>query len=131
MAASKPTCSACCTAASNSDGGLCSCEAWKPMTVTRAPLDRVETRPTSGGRQGRCGAARTRLGARPPTDVRVSTHFRAHKPSKSVKSAHFRGLARQDGTVSDDATAPRSEEHTSELQSREKLVCRLLLAKKK
>src|SRR5690606_41378598 len=28
-------------------------------------------------------------------------------------------------------TASRSEEHTSELQSREKLVCRLLLEKKK
>src|SRR5690606_40285994 len=29
------------------------------------------------------------------------------------------------------ASAPRSEEHTSELQSRENLVCRLLLEKKK
>src|SRR5436309_9831083 len=29
------------------------------------------------------------------------------------------------------ATKPRSEEHTSELQSRENLVCRLLLEKKK
>src|SRR5690606_39849233 len=29
------------------------------------------------------------------------------------------------------AAAPRSEEHTSELQSRENLVCRLLLEKKK
>src|SRR5207302_11040126 len=29
------------------------------------------------------------------------------------------------------AGEPRSEEHTSELQSREKLVCRLLLEKKK
>src|SRR5690606_41000031 len=29
------------------------------------------------------------------------------------------------------ATTPRSEEHTSELQSRENLVCRLLLEKKK
>src|SRR5690349_23883330 len=28
-------------------------------------------------------------------------------------------------------TAPRSEEHTSELQSRRELVCRLLLEKKK
>src|SRR5690606_41531848 len=28
------------------------------------------------------------------------------------------------------STCPRSEEHTSELQSREKLVCRLLLEKK-
>src|SRR5690606_39720816 len=30
-----------------------------------------------------------------------------------------------------DFSSPRSEEHTSELQSREKLVCRLLLEKKK
>src|SRR5690606_41872135 len=30
-----------------------------------------------------------------------------------------------------DAGSPRSEEHTSELQSRENLVCRLLLEKKK
>src|SRR5690606_39574917 len=29
------------------------------------------------------------------------------------------------------SSAPRSEEHTSELQSRENLVCRLLLEKKK
>src|SRR5690606_41809108 len=29
------------------------------------------------------------------------------------------------------SSVPRSEEHTSELQSREKLVCRLLLEKKK
>src|SRR5690606_41675008 len=29
------------------------------------------------------------------------------------------------------STGPRSEEHTSELQSRENLVCRLLLEKKK
>src|SRR3712207_8041244 len=30
-----------------------------------------------------------------------------------------------------DSAAPRSEEHTSELQSRQYLVCRLLLVKKK
>src|SRR5690606_40680619 len=35
------------------------------------------------------------------------------------------------GGVLASATAPRSEEHTSELQSRENLVCRLLLEKKK
>src|SRR5690606_40105670 len=33
------------------------------------------------------------------------------------------------GTVVDGAGEPRSEEHTSELQSRENLVCRLLLEK--
>src|SRR3712207_2216250 len=37
-----------------------------------------------------------------------------------------------DSVVEDDAfLGPRSEEHTSELQSRQYLVCRLLLAKKK
>src|SRR5690606_41123995 len=34
-------------------------------------------------------------------------------------------------TVANDLRYARSEEHTSELQSREKLVCRLLLEKKK
>src|SRR5690606_41289260 len=33
-------------------------------------------------------------------------------------------------TRGNDVFVPRSEEHTSELQSREKLVCRLLLEKK-
>src|SRR5690606_41403831 len=35
------------------------------------------------------------------------------------------------GTILDLVHAQRSEEHTSELQSRENLVCRLLLEKKK
>src|SRR5690606_40306193 len=35
------------------------------------------------------------------------------------------------GHVRSPVVIPRSEEHTSELQSREKLVCRLLLEKKK
>src|SRR5438445_7552304 len=40
------------------------------------------------------------------------------------RRAHLRGRARRAG-------AARSEEHTSELQSRQYLVCRLLLEKKK
>src|SRR5207302_5904957 len=36
-----------------------------------------------------------------------------------------------EGPPARDGRAPRSEEHTSELQSRENLVCRLLLEKKK
>src|SRR3712207_8296814 len=35
------------------------------------------------------------------------------------------------GEPADDVLRPRSEEHTSELQSRQYLVCRLLLEKKK
>src|SRR3712207_7150122 len=45
-----------------------------------------------------------------------------------VAKASVLGAAQFDGTV---AIAQRSEEHTSELQSRQYLVCRLLLEKKK
>src|SRR3989475_8083022 len=38
---------------------------------------------------------------------------------------------RYDGTITNLVLAPRSEEHTSELQSQSNLVCRLLLEKKK
>src|SRR6476620_3692711 len=40
-------------------------------------------------------------------------------------------LPRRSPTHSKDSRSPRSEEHTSELQSRQYLVCRLLLEKKK
>src|SRR3712207_8242894 len=40
-------------------------------------------------------------------------------------------LGRVHGHQGDGRTRPRSEEHTSELQSRQYLVCRLLLEKKK
>src|SRR3712207_6928243 len=42
---------------------------------------------------------------------------------------HYRSLFEE--LLVDDNTADRSEEHTSELQSRQYLVCRLLLEKKK
>src|SRR5687767_15496936 len=41
------------------------------------------------------------------------------------------GLSRAQGLRADGAVVPRSEEHTSELQSLAYLVCRLLLEKKK
>src|SRR5438445_9378421 len=47
-------------------------------------------------------------------------------PGRSVVS---RGACR--GRMPSSPSAPRSEEHTSELQSRQYLVCRLLLEKKK
>src|SRR5690606_41027709 len=40
-------------------------------------------------------------------------------------------LSVEEGVLSSTRDEVRSEEHTSELQSREKLVCRLLLEKKK
>src|SRR5207302_7302349 len=57
-------------------------------------------------------------------------HRRAgHHPSARV--APPREILRQAGLGRRRLEQPRSEEHTSELQSRENLVCRLLLEKKK
>src|SRR3712207_7221630 len=57
---------------------------------------------------------------------------RCRSPRPPARSAHrtwHRGRA--GGTEAAPRTGSRSEEHTSELQSRQYLVCRLLLEKKK
>src|SRR5690606_42015407 len=51
--------------------------------------------------------------------------------ASSSAGAGRRPKARASSSVSETPTTQRSEEHTSELQSRENLVCRLLLEKKK
>src|SRR3712207_7335266 len=67
--------------------------------------------------------------------VRVAS--RAASVSLSTRSARAKGCRRKDSTrserpsISPHCGPPRSEEHTSELQSRQYLVCRLLLEKKK
>src|SRR5690349_17054216 len=69
---------------------------------------------------------------RPPrsTLFPYTTLFRsALRPGAGVGEGASDGAERQE-VVQDDA-GPRSEEHTSELQSRRDLVCRLLLEKKK
>src|SRR3712207_7393992 len=71
---------------------------------------------------------------RPPrsTLFPYTTLFRSRPPSHAgERGPHARpdrGGARRAG---DRRRHPRSEEHTSELQSRQYLVCRLLLEKKK
>src|SRR5690606_41402368 len=59
----------------------------------------------------------------------------SHASSHSRRQALYFSNACASSPDSDQALsgsgAPRSEEHTSELQSRENLVCRLLLEKKK
>src|SRR5690606_41833653 len=60
-------------------------------------------------------------------DVRV-TEFRDSQDRKARAIARIHDAERQ---AFFQAGLPRSEEHTSELQSRENLVCRLLLEKKK
>src|SRR5436309_9945862 len=67
---------------------------------------------------------------RPPrsTLFPYTTLFRSRSWSRAVRSRGCRTATRCRSTGSLDF---RSEEHTSELQSRENLVCRLLLEKKK
>src|SRR3712207_9414757 len=53
-----------------------------------------------------------------PTHTHTHTHARTRIPYQALSSARTQGRLQ------------RSEEHTSELQSRQYLVCRLLLEKK-
>src|SRR6266496_3876810 len=65
--------------------------------------------------------------------LRTSASERAvsPKPSRISGSTSKRVFSRQATTHLDPTCSSRSEEHTSELQSRRDLVCRLLLEKKK
>src|SRR6266516_6383947 len=76
-----------------------------------------------------CSTRKTSRAARRPLDsapatVPISAPFVASPAKKSVPST---GRARARGA----SLPPRSEEHTSELQSPYDLVCRILLEKKK
>src|SRR5690606_39773599 len=53
-----------------------------------------------------------------------------NRSRQSVSLHSFYKIAANTGDTIDQARDQRSEEHTSELQSRENLVCRLLLEKK-
>src|SRR5947209_12277531 len=71
---------------------------------------------------------------RPPrsTLFPYTTLFRSSRIGKSPR--HFRSSSIARSSLEGNAgsgSSPRSEEHTSELQSRQYLVCRLLLEKKK
>src|SRR2546425_9311750 len=57
--------------------------------------------------------------------------FFARAPARPARARSDRGYRRKALSVSPGTAAPRSEEHTSELQSLAYLVCRLLLEKKK
>src|SRR2546427_7848874 len=68
---------------------------------------------------------------RPPrsTLFPYTTLFRSHDELRERAVAARVGVTKAVGLVHDEK--PRSEEHTSELQSQSNLVCRLLLEKKK
>src|SRR3712207_8168472 len=64
------------------------------------------------------------------TSVVFAPATRATRPSRSGRSGPARPAAYVASRIAPRTRALRSEEHTSELQSRQYLVCRLLLAKK-
>src|SRR3712207_8416279 len=66
--------------------------------------------------------------ARRPPERRSPARARSRRASPRVSRA---AAASRCGRASPSSRATRSEEHTSELQSRQYLVCRLLLEKKK
>src|SRR5262245_62537562 len=74
--------------------------------------------PTAHGRR----PAQKRGSAPPPPRCSVSRPTAVRRFSFGLPCVHFSGRSRP---------APRSEEHTSELQSLRHIVCRLLLEKKK
>src|SRR3712207_7841253 len=60
-----------------------------------------------------------------------ATHQQREVQADKLRPVRMPGLRQLDGLVLPGLQCLRSEEHTSELQSRQYLVCRLLLEKKK
>src|SRR5439155_22717464 len=80
-------------------------------------------------RRGRVQLPEDEAGGRSPAGRGAHRSERAAvRPALAVEPA---GLPRAARLADRDSRRPRSEEHTSELQSRGHLVCRLLLEKKK
>src|SRR3712207_7142381 len=72
-----------------------------------------------------------RVAQREPEGGHEGTSSGAGRPVRARKTSSRSGVCRVRPATSTAAASSRSEEHTSELQSRQYLVCRLLLEKKK
>src|SRR3712207_8098624 len=92
----------------------------RPPRSTLFPCTTLFRSPRRGGANP-CAAPRLRL--RPVSRRAGPPAVGRRPPVLSAQAAHRPGAPVRE--------APRSEEHTSELQSRQYLVCRLLLEKKK
>src|SRR5690606_42046703 len=100
------------------------------VTASIYPLSLHDALPISGEGGGGAGDAGGRDGER-------HTHAGERRQPSVHRAAHDRAWASRGGVPADQgrtgasggSAGRRSEEHTSELQSRENLVCRLLLEK--
>src|SRR3712207_626597 len=109
---------------------------WKSTTQTAARM----RSPVSASMDGRCGPRPSgqAVAARAPPSCGFSVTERdaTYPPGRRAMVPADVSPARTrepvgEGRYRSLRSAPRSEEHTSELQSRQYLVCRLLLEKKK
>src|SRR2546422_1902172 len=99
----------------------------KSATCVRSAVRRPSS--TRKGARSACRAASTSADprrAKHRADVKCCRVFRRQLPRGRALALEFPHLSREACR-----SAARSEEHTSELQSRLHLVCRLLLEKKK
>src|SRR5690606_42053178 len=90
-----------------------------PLYLSRFPTRRSSDLPSESG-----------TAARRPEAARCAPANPAREATARKAATSRRDRARGSGNTTG-RTRRRSEEHTSELQSRENLVCRLLLEKKK
>src|SRR5690606_39925307 len=98
-------------------------------TPARSNAARIAAAPSS------CAGILAKAPLNEPTAVRAALAITtAPVPADTVISSSLETLARDKDQIAQlgkFGESSRSEEHTSELQSRENLVCRLLLEKKK
>src|SRR6266571_5574410 len=98
------------------------------------PFSRMKVEMPLDLRSGPVRAMTTAVEATDALVMKALLPFRTHSPSlSSARVASAAASEPEPGSVRPQApsTWPRSEEHTSELQSHVNLVCRLLLEKKK
>src|SRR5690606_40049565 len=79
--------------------------------------------------RGACAITAGVIIGQPQPVTRISVSAKVARASSVVRSS--KGWRARISQLSPRRSTVRSEEHTSELQSRENLVCRLLLEKKK
>src|SRR5699024_12093330 len=94
---------------------------------TRPPLSPYTTLFRSAVGSSRTRVSSARRGDTRNTSCPTAMAAHCHSASQKAAAASRAGMDFLDGFK----PSPRSEEHTSELQSRFDLVCRLLLEKKK